>query len=72
MAEIRVQSELLEAIQATAGALIAQCQVALGPRPESTATSGGDGCSHPNKQSAASMGAPHAWYCPDCHEQGGR
>lgn len=69
MPEVRVKSEHLEAIQATAAALVAQVQALL---PEPVAQPQASGCLHPNRERAPRMGAEHAWYCPDCHEQGER
>lgn len=80
MAEIRVKTEQIEALQATAAALMAQCQAILPdppaedvkPTPATPAPSVPQSgpCLHPNREKAPRMGFEHAWYCPDCHEQG--
>lgn len=77
MGLVQVKSESIEAIQATAAAILAQCQALLpAATPEVTPQVTPDvppaastECLHEKKQSAARMGAEHAWYCPDCHAQ---
>lgn len=77
MAELRVKVEQIEALHATAAALMAQCQAllpeAVAPPPTGPSAPAASGvCLHPNKEKAPRMGAEFAWYCPDCHEQGDR
>lgn len=73
MADLRVKTEVIEALEATAAALLAQCRAILSvdydpPAVEPVLPS--VTCLHPNRQKAPRMGAESAWYCPDCHEQG--
>ena len=74
MAEVRVKQEQIEALQATAAALMAQCQAILPAQPETPPSAppapADSACLHPNREKAPVMGNPYAWYCPDCHEQG--
>lgn len=71
MADIRAYVPQIEALQATAGALIAQCQALLSQAgaaapPEPTPAP----CAHSKRVSTGRMGAPDAWFCPDCTAQG--
>ena len=73
MGELRVRSEVIEALQATAAALMAQCQALLPPQAEApapTSPASPGACLHEKREKAPRMGAEFAWYCPDCHEQG--
>ena len=74
MGELRVRTEVIEALQATAAALMAQCQALLpSQQPESsilTAPVSTGACLHEKREKAPRMGAEFAWYCPDCHDQG--